>query len=54
MKAELLAALAEGAGGEDGRRAVESLARAVGLDARAPVAELAEAARDPARRVAVQ
>ncbi|GAA4087331.1 AfsR-like transcriptional regulator TcrA [Streptomyces shaanxiensis] len=54
MKAALLAALAEGAGGDDGLRAVESLARAVGLGAGASVAELAEAARDPARRMAVQ
>ncbi|MGW0845639.1 tetratricopeptide repeat protein [Streptomyces sp. NPDC002787] len=57
MKAALLTALAEGACGDDGRRAVESLARAVGLDAGASagsVAELAEAARDPARRDAVR
>ncbi|GHG97967.1 hypothetical protein GCM10018780_23780 [Streptomyces lanatus] len=54
MKAALLAALAEGAGGDDGLRAVESLARALGLGAGASVAELADAARDPARRAVVQ
>ncbi|MGW0708822.1 tetratricopeptide repeat protein [Streptomyces sp. NPDC002643] len=57
MKAALLAALAEGAYGDDGRRAVESLARAVGLDTGEPVvsvAELADVARDPAQRDAVR
>ncbi|MFI1422603.1 SAV_2336 N-terminal domain-related protein [Streptomyces sp. NPDC020731] len=50
----LLAALAEGAGGDGGRRAVEKLARAVGLEAGASVREIAEAAQDPARREAVR
>ncbi|MDT0574084.1 tetratricopeptide repeat protein [Streptomyces sp. DSM 3412] len=58
MKAALLTALAESACGDDGRRAVEALARAVGLAAGASVAEVAEAAReaatDPARRDAVR
>ena len=54
MKAALLTALAEGACGDEGRRAVESLARAVGLDAGASVADVAEAARDTARRGAVR
>ncbi|MEI5614904.1 tetratricopeptide repeat protein [Streptomyces brasiliscabiei] len=54
MKAALLTALTEGAGGDEGRRAVESLARVVGLDAGASVAEVAEAARDTARRDAVR
>ncbi|MFC8373436.1 NB-ARC domain-containing protein, partial [Streptomyces sp. NPDC057239] len=54
MKAALLAALAEGAGGDGGRRAVERLARAVGLDAGALVRDIAEAAQDPARREAVR
>ncbi|GAA2289875.1 AfsR-like transcriptional regulator TcrA [Streptomyces atrovirens] len=54
MEAALLAALAEGAGGDGGRRAVERLARAVGLDAGAPARDIAEAAQDPARREAVR
>lgn len=54
MRAALLAALAEGAGGEDGLRAVASLARVVGLDAGASVTELAAAAQDPARGAAVR
>ncbi|WP_217131028.1 tetratricopeptide repeat protein [Streptomyces sp. AC558_RSS880] len=54
MEAALLAALAEGAGGDGGRRAVERLARAVGLDAGASAREIAEAAQDPARREAVR
>ncbi|KOV19343.1 regulator [Streptomyces sp. XY152] len=54
MEAALLAALAEGAGGDGGRRAVERLARAVGLDAGASVRDIAEAAQDPARREAVR
>ncbi|MET7296100.1 tetratricopeptide repeat protein [Streptomyces griseoloalbus] len=54
MEAALLAALTEGAGGDGGRRAVERLARAVGLDAGAPVRDIAEAAHDPARREAVR
>ncbi|MEU0742408.1 tetratricopeptide repeat protein, partial [Streptomyces sp. NPDC006134] len=54
MRAALLAALAEGAGGDAGRKAVEELARAVGLDAGAPVRELARAAEDPARWDAVR
>ncbi|MER6625410.1 tetratricopeptide repeat protein [Streptomyces sp. NPDC000931] len=54
MEAALLAALAEGAGGDGGRRAVERLARAVGLDAGAPAGDIAEAAQDPERREAVR
>ncbi|QFR00385.1 tetratricopeptide repeat protein [Streptomyces phaeolivaceus] len=58
MKAALLTALAEGACGDDGRRAVGALARAVGLEAGASVTEVAEAvrdiARDPVRRDAVR
>ncbi|SDN63745.1 TPR repeat-containing protein [Streptomyces sp. cf386] len=54
MNAALLAALAEGAGGEDGRRAVQSLAGAVGLGAGASADELAVAAQDPVRRAAVR
>ncbi|MGW6738605.1 tetratricopeptide repeat protein [Streptomyces sp. NPDC055013] len=54
MEAALLAALAEGAAGDGGRRAVERLARAVGLDAGASAADIAEAATDPARRDAVR
>ncbi|PTM87741.1 tetratricopeptide repeat protein [Streptomyces sp. VMFN-G11Ma] len=54
MKAALLAALADGAGGDTGLRAVESLARALGLEADASVAELVGAAQDPARRVVVE
>ncbi|MFF5256646.1 tetratricopeptide repeat protein [Streptomyces leeuwenhoekii] len=54
MRAALLAALAGGAGGDAGRKAVEELARAVGLDAGTPVRELARAAEDPARRDAVR
>ncbi|WP_327378038.1 SAV_2336 N-terminal domain-related protein [Streptomyces sp. CB02400] len=50
----LLAALAEGAGGDGGRRAVERLARAVGLDAGASAWEIAEAAADPVWREAVR
>ncbi|MFD3618048.1 ATP-binding protein [Streptomyces sp. NPDC058676] len=52
MDTALLTALAEG--GDAGRRAVEKLARAVGLDVGASARELAEAARDPARREAVR
>ncbi|OSP44364.1 regulator [Streptomyces sp. 13-12-16] len=54
MEAALLAALAEGAGGDGGRRAVERLARAVGLDTGASARDIAEAAQDPARREAVR
>lgn len=54
MKAALLAALVEGACGDDGRRAVETLARVVGLDAGASVVEIADAVRDPARRDVVR
>ncbi|QTD96610.1 tetratricopeptide repeat protein [Streptomyces cyanogenus] len=54
MRAALLAALADGAGGEAGRRAVEELARALGRDTGASAAELAEAAGDPARPDAVR
>ncbi|MFJ3658271.1 SAV_2336 N-terminal domain-related protein, partial [Streptomyces nigra] len=50
----LLTALAEGAGGDDGRLAVRELAQTVGLDADASVAEIAEAAGDPERREAVR
>ncbi|KOT39448.1 regulator [Streptomyces caelestis] len=52
MEAALLAALA--AGGDGGRRAVERLARAVGLDTGASVRDIAEAAQDPVRREAVR
>ncbi|MFJ2947865.1 tetratricopeptide repeat protein [Streptomyces sp. NPDC087226] len=54
MEAALLVALAEGAGGDGGRRAVERLARAMGLDAGASAREIAGAAADPARRDAVR
>nr|WP_079083036.1 tetratricopeptide repeat protein [Streptomyces antibioticus] len=56
MRAALLAALSEGAGGEGGRRLVEQLARAVGLEpeAEASAQAIAEAARNPARRDAVR
>ncbi|KFG04491.1 regulator [Streptomyces scabiei] len=54
MRAALLTALFEGACGEDGRRAVESLARSLGLEVGASVVEIAEAAREPARREAVR
>lgn len=54
METALLAALAEGAGGDGGRRAVEELARAVGLDADASVRDIAEAAMDPAWQEAVR
>ncbi|WP_326577291.1 tetratricopeptide repeat protein [Streptomyces sp. NBC_00481] len=47
MKAALLAALADGAGGDAGRRAVAELARALGRDAGASARGLAEAARHP-------
>ncbi|MFI1417335.1 hypothetical protein ACH4VX_04960 [Streptomyces sp. NPDC020731] len=52
MEAALPAALAEGAGGGGGRRAVEELARAVGLDVCALARDITEAAQDPARREA--
>ena len=54
MEAALLTALAEGAGGDDGRRAVERLALAVGLDAGAPVRDIVVAAADPGRQNAVR
>ncbi|GAA3977758.1 tetratricopeptide repeat protein [Streptomyces plumbiresistens] len=54
MKAALLAALIDGAGGDGGRRAVEKLAQAVGLGAGASAREIVEAATDPARREAVR
>ncbi|MFF9621318.1 tetratricopeptide repeat protein [Streptomyces griseosporeus] len=54
MRAALLAALAEGAGGDGGRRAVDELARAVGLRAGAPAQEIARAAQDPIRKDAVR
>ncbi len=54
METALLTALAEGAGGADGRRAVAALARAVGLDGGAPVRDIAKAAAAPARRDAVR
>ncbi|MFI8301462.1 SAV_2336 N-terminal domain-related protein, partial [Streptomyces nigra] len=50
----LLAALAEGAGGDAGRRAVGDLARTVGLDDDASVSEIAEAARAAEGREAVR
>lgn len=54
METALLTALAEGAGGAAGRRAVRELARAVGLDAGASVRDIARAAAEPARRDAVR
>ncbi|MER5218025.1 hypothetical protein ABT063_47930 [Streptomyces sp. NPDC002838] len=54
METALLTALAEGAGGDLGRRAVEKLARAVGLGPGASAWEIAEAMTDPARREAVR
>ena len=48
MDAALLAALAEGAAGDAGRRALAGLAAV--LDGRTDSAALAEAAADPARR----
>ncbi|MEU3663170.1 tetratricopeptide repeat protein [Streptomyces sp. NPDC032940] len=54
METALLTALAEGAGGDGGRRAVEELARAVGLDAGASARDIAKAAAEPARREAVR
>ncbi|MFI9762138.1 ATP-binding protein [Streptomyces sp. NPDC051963] len=54
MRTALLTALAEGAGGEAGRRAVGELTSALGLDAGASVQALAEAAGRPDRREAVQ
>ncbi|MET8454649.1 ATP-binding protein [Streptomyces sp. NPDC005209] len=54
MEAALLTALAEGAVGDGGRRLVERLARAVGLDAGASVQEIAGAVKDPGWREAVQ
>ncbi|MEU5144033.1 tetratricopeptide repeat protein [Streptomyces sp. NPDC021139] len=52
MDAALLTALAEG--GDAGRRAVEELARAVGLGAGASVRDIAKAAAEPERRDAVR
>ncbi|WP_330307389.1 MULTISPECIES: tetratricopeptide repeat protein [unclassified Streptomyces] len=54
MNVALLAALAEGAGGEAGRRAVEDLAGAVAQGAGASAQALAEAACHPARQDAVR
>ncbi|MFH8935095.1 tetratricopeptide repeat protein [Streptomyces griseosporeus] len=54
MRAALLAALAEGAGGDGGRRAVERLALAVGLAAGASVQDIANAAKDQTRTDAVR
>ena len=54
MEAALLVALGEGAGGDGGRRALEKLAQAVGLDSRASAADIAEAATDPARKDALR
>ena len=54
MKAALLAALAEGAGGDAGRRAVEELARVLAQDRGASAQTLAEAAGRPVRREAVR
>ncbi|WP_406453412.1 ATP-binding protein [Streptomyces sp. NBC_01622] len=50
----LLAALAEGAGGEAGRRLVEELARALAQDPSPSAQVLAEAAAQPARQEAVR
>lgn len=54
METALLAALAEGAGGDGGRRAVEALARVLGLGAGVSVRDIAKAAAEPARRDAVR
>ena len=54
MKAALLEALAAGAGGDAGRRAVAELARKLGLDAGVSRLEIADAANDPAWRDAVR
>lgn len=54
METALLAALAEGAGGAGGRRAVEALARVLGLGADASVRDIAKAAAEPVRRDAVR
>lgn len=54
MRAALLAALAEGAGGDAGRRVLEDLAAAVGVDPEAPAQVLAEAAQRPGRQDAVR
>ena len=54
MRAALLAALAEGAGGDAGRRMVEELARASGLDTGVSAQVLAEVAGRPDRRDAVR
>lgn len=54
MKAALLEALADGAGGDLGRRAVAELAGRLGLDAGASAREIADAAQDPAWRDAVR
>ncbi|WP_369190259.1 hypothetical protein [Streptomyces sp. R08] len=48
MKAALLEALDDEAGGDSGRRAVAELARRLGLGAGVSARELADAARDPA------
>ena len=54
IKAALLLALAEGAGGDSGRHTVGQLARAVGLDTGASVTDILEAAQDPTWRDAVR
>ncbi|KUL42781.1 hypothetical protein ADL12_09045 [Streptomyces regalis] len=54
LPTSLLAALAEGAGGEAGRRLVEELARALAQDPSASAQVLAEAAAQPARQEAVR
>ncbi|WP_327431826.1 tetratricopeptide repeat protein [Streptomyces sp. NBC_01236] len=54
MNVALLAALAEGAGGQAGRRAVEDLAGAVAQGVGASAQALAEAAGHPSRRDAVR
>ncbi|MGV9450315.1 tetratricopeptide repeat protein [Streptomyces sp. NPDC003635] len=54
MRAALLAALAEGAGGEAGRRVLDDLAVVLGLDPGASAQVLAEAAERPGRQEAVR
>ncbi|MFG2439639.1 SAV_2336 N-terminal domain-related protein, partial [Streptomyces sp. NPDC048508] len=54
MRAALLMALAEGAGGEGGYRAVGQLTSAVGLNAGASASDIAQATQDPARSDAVR
>ncbi|CAM5578869.1 tetratricopeptide repeat protein [Streptomyces fumanus] len=54
MRTAFLAALAEGAGGEPGRRAADELARLLGLGPGASARALAEAATDPDRAETVR